>query len=742
MKIVTCHGHPLPILQAHAKIGATQQIYCIITNISRRITKMMMLLQDIYIYVDVYDSRPIINIFKNIQSDSALEVIDFSIEKKDSSKTKPKPNKDRNPYYGDLHVHTKYSFDAYVFGVTASPDDAYRYAKGEGVKHPLGYEMKLREPLDFYAVTDHGFYMGMIQAYADTTTDISQNEFAEPFHNLNRLDNLTVESAGERSNIFSSVLGATIIQPYPDWHPKLLKAYLTRNTQGALQSFDYDIHKSAWADVARSANEHNDPGHFTTFIGYEFTTSTDIEGGNLHRNVIFNSSKASIRPWTRIDSINPEDLWTWQDKLRDKGVDTIAIPHNSNGSNGQMFEMESFKGNALDIEYAKKRMRNEPLVEITQVKGTSDTHPLLSPDDEWADFEIMDVRVGSRPPTYSKPSGSYVREAYLNGLTLEFTKQGNPYKFGLIGSTDTHVVAASLDESNFWSKVGLLDGDPENRGSVPLKEENVERLDEYMRAFNQPVSRVSLEQGEYANTGFTQWGASGLAAAWAEENTRESIFNAFRRKETFATTGTRIAVRFFGGYNLSSIDLNSESLVSEAYQKGVTMGSDLLHNENKIPEFLVWAQRDKNGAPLQRIQIIKGWIDNNSGRPKEKVFDVACSDGMQPDPITNRCPDNGARVNINDCSISTNVGSSELKTVWKDPEFAPDDKTFYYVRVLENPTCRWSTWDAIKAGYKPREGLHETIQERAWSSPIWYIPEQSDVEVVPLGGTIQLRNID
>ena len=694
------------------------------------------------VYVDVYDSRPIISLFKNIQSDSALEIVDFSIEKKDNSKTKPKPNKDRNPYYGDLHVHTKYSFDAYVFGVTASPDDAYRYAKGEGVKHPLGYEMKLREPLDFYAVTDHGFYMGMIQAYADTSTDISQNEFAEPFHNLNRLDNLTVESAGERSNIFSSVLGATIIQPYPDWHPKLLKAYLTRNTQGALQSFDYDIHKSAWADVARSANEHNDPGHFTTFIGYEFTTSTDIEGGNLHRNVIFNSSKASIRPWTRIDSINPEDLWTWQDKLRDKGVDTIAIPHNSNGSNGQMFEMESFKGNALDIEYAKKRMRNEPLVEITQVKGTSDTHPLLSPDDEWADFEIMDVRVGSRPPTYSKPSGSYVREAYLNGLTLEFTKQGNPYKFGLIGSTDTHVVAASLDESNFWSKVGLLDGDPENRGSVPLKEENVERLDEYMRAFNQPVSRVSLEQGEYANTGFTQWGASGLAAAWAEENTRESIFNAFRRKETFATTGTRIAVRFFGGYNLSSIDLNSESLVSEAYQKGVTMGSDLLHNENKIPEFLVWAQRDKNGAPLQRIQIIKGWIDNNSGRPKEKVFDVACSDGMQPDPITNRCPDNGARVNINDCSISTNVGSSELKTVWKDPEFAPDDKTFYYVRVLENPTCRWSTWDAIKAGYKPREGLHETIQERAWSSPIWYIPEQSDVEVVPLGGTIQLRNID
>ena len=694
------------------------------------------------VYVDVYDSRPLISLFKKMQSDSALEVVDFSVDSTKNLNSRPMLNKDRNPYYGDLHVHTKYSFDAYVFGVTASPDDAYRYAKGAAVKHPLGYEMKLREPLDFYAVTDHGFYMGMIQAYADTSTDISQNDFAEPFHNLNRLDNLTVESAGERSNIFSSVLGATIIKPYPDWHPNLLKAYFSRNTQGALRSFDYDIHKSAWADVARSANEHNDPGNFTTFIGYEFTTSTDIEGGNLHRNVIFESSKASIRPWTRIDSINPEDLWTWQDRLREKGVDTISMPHNSNGSNGQMFEMESFKGNALDVAYAEKRMRNEPLVEITQVKGTSETHPLLSPDDEWADFEIMDVRVGSRPPTYSKPSGSYVREAYLNGLTLEFTKQGNPYKFGLIGSSDTHVVASSLDESNYWSKVGLLDGDPENRGSVPLKEENVARLEEYMRAFNQPISTVTLEQGEYANTGFTQWGASGLAAAWAEENTRESLFAAFRRKETFATTGPRISVRFFGGYNLSSIDLNSESLVSEAYSKGVTMGADLLNNNNQIPEFIVWALRDMNSAPLQRIQIIKGWIDMNSGRPKEKVFDVACSDGLEPDPITNRCPDNGARVNINDCSITSNVGSSELKTVWKDPEFKVNDKAFYYVRVLENPTCRWSTWDAIKSGFKPREDLHETIQERAWSSPIWYIPKQSEVEVIPLGGTIQLRNID
>ena len=694
------------------------------------------------IYFDIYDKRPILSLIKNIQSNSAIEIVDFSVPKTNIDKLKPPPNKNRNPYYGDLHVHTKYSFDAYVFGVTASPDDAYRYAKGEAIMHPLGYEMKLREPLDFYSVTDHGFYMGMIQAFADTSTDISKLDFAKPFHNLNREDNLTVESAGERSNIFSSILGAAIVQPYPDWHPKIIKAWLSRNVQAALKSFDYDIHKSAWADVARSANEHNDPGNFTTFIGYEFTTSTNIEGGNLHRNVIFESSKASIRPWTRIDSLNPEDLWTWQDLLRDKGIDTISMPHNSNGSNGQMFEMESFKGDAIDILYSEKRMRNEPIVEVTQVKGTSETHPLLSPDDNWADFEIMDVRVGSRPPTYSKPSGGYVREAYLNGLTLEFTKQGNPYKFGLIGSSDTHTGAGAFDESDYWSKVGLLDGDPENRGSVPLTEENVDRLKEYMAAFNQPISTIKLDQGEYANTGFTQWGASGLAVAWAEENTRESIFQAFKRKETFATTGSRIAVRFFGGYDLSSIDLNSDSLVSQAYQKGVTMGGDLLNDNNKTPEFIVWAQRDKNGAPLQRIQIIKGWMDSNSGRPSEYVYDVACSDGLSVDPLTNRCPDNGARVNISDCSISKNVGSTELKTIWKDPDFNPLDKSFYYVRVLENPTCRWSTWDAIKRGFKPREDLHETIQERAWSSPIWYSPNETDVDVIPLGGTIQLRDFN
>ena len=669
--------------------------------------------------------------YTNFQTDSALEIVDFSIDQPEAGNSTP-PNPDRIPLYGDLHVHTKYSFDAYIFGVTATPYDAYRYARGEAIKHPLGFDMKLKEPLDFYAVTDHGFYMGMIENYADTTSEMSKNEWTKPMHNLNRPENVTVESTGERANLFSSVLTQAIVNPYPYWHPKVWKAWFTNNIQLALRSFDYDVHKSAWADVANAAEEFNRPGEFTTFIGYEFTTSTDVEGGNLHRNVIFNSSKAPIRPWTRIDSLNPEDLWTWMDGLRDKGVDSLAMPHNSNGSNGQMFEVETFRGNPISIEYAEKRMRNEPIVEITQVKGTSDTHPLLSPDDEWADFEIMDKRVGSRPPTYSMPQGGYVRDAYLRGLTLDWEGRGNPYKFGLIGSSDTHTGAGAFDENDYWSKTGVLDGTDMGRGSVPLTQDRIDQLTQYSMNYSQPISTKEIEGRTYADVGFDQWSASGLAVAWAEENTRDSIFQAFKRKETFATTGTRMAVRFFAGFDMESIDIDSEDMVKNAYAKGVTMGADLFSQDNQTPQFLVWAQRDKLGAPLQRVQIIKGWVENASGTPKELVYDVACSDGLSVDPETNRCPDNGARVNINDCSISNDVGAVELKTVWTDPDFDPSIKAFYYVRVLENPTCRWSTWDALKAGVAPRPDLHKTIQERAWSSPIWYIPESGGLDIIPL----------
>tara|TARA_B100000965_G_scaffold155603_1_gene129580 strand:- start:12 stop:959 length:948 start_codon:yes stop_codon:yes gene_type:complete len=314
---------------------------------------------------------------------------------------------------------------------------------------------------------------------------------------------------------------------------------------------------------------------------------------------------------------------------------------------------------------------------------------------------------------------------------LEWKGQGNPYKFGLIGSTDTHVGAGAYDEDNYWSKVGVIDGTSLGRGSTSLTEERVEQLLEYAEYYNQPTPFEEVDGKNYA-IGFKQWGASGLAAVWAEENTRESIFSAMRRKEAFATTGPKITVRFFSGYDLSSIDLNSEALVDEAYKKGVPMGADLFADGDKVPEFIVWAQKDKYSASLQRVQIIKGSIESGNARPSEKVFDVVCSDGLEVDPTTHRCPDNGARVNINDCSITNNVGATELKKTWKDPEFNPEDKAFYYVRVLENPTCRWSTWDAIKAGEKPRSDLHKTIQERAWSSPIWYVPVPQDIDIFAL----------
>ena len=412
------------------------------------------------------------------------------------------------------------------------------------------------------------------------------------------------------------------------------------------------------------------------------------------------------------------------DNLRNLGVESLAIPHNSNGSNGQMFQLVDWAGNPMDDDYASKRMRNEPLVEITQVKGTSDTHPLLSPGDKWADFGIMNNRVAS--PFYSSPTGSYVRNAYLRGLSLDSEYKINPYKFGLVGASDTHTGAISDKESDFHSKIGILDGTPELRGAAPLTKSFKEQIEG--SGANVIINGYKEIGGqEYIDTGYTEWGASGLAAVWAEENTRESIYNAFRRKETFATTGSRIKVRFFGGFEIDDI-FNQENPINYAYTNGVTMGSDLFQSENKIPQFMVWALRDLKRAPLDRVQIIKGWTEL-SGKPHEKVYDVACADGRRPDSKTKLCKDSRAKVNLNNCRISKNLGADELKAVWQDPDFDPNLKAFYYVRVLENPTCRWSSWDAIKSGEIPRADLPATIQERAWSSPIWYIPNNEGITI-------------
>jgi hypothetical protein len=379
-----------------------------------------------------------------------------------------------------------------------------------------------------------------------------------------------------------------------------------------------------------------------------------------------------------------------------------------------MFMLTDWAGNPIDSAYTDLRMRNEPLVESTQVKGTSDTHPLLSPNDEWADFEIMPYRIATT--LHSEENGSYVRQAYLRGLLLEEQMGANPYKFGVIGSSDTHTGAGSFEEDNFFSKIGILDATPEQRGSVPLSADAVAQAE---RA-GATQTLKETEVGTYRNAAQQFWSASGLAGVWAEENTRDSIFNAFRRKETFATSGPRLKVRFFAGYDLPADLTDRGDWVTEAYTRGVTMGGDLYARSGATPTFAVWAARDARSAPLQRLQVIKGTVVD--GEMSEMVYDVACSEGFAVDPATHRCPDNGATVDLTDCSYSSDAGAGELHATWRDPDFNPGERAFYYVRALENPTCRWSTWDAIRSGVPLRPDLHATIQERAWSSPIWYRP--------------------
>lgn len=621
-----------------------------------------------------------------------------------ASGNRPAANPDRNAYFGDLHVHTKYSFDAYAFGTVASPDDAYRFAKGEAIKNPAGFDMQLREPLDFYGVTDHGMFMGVAPTAADTLSDISRHEFAQVMHNLNAPDNTGRMSILDRMRSFG-----------------LARALALAVVDGEVDIVEpLAITKSAWADSIRAADEHNDPGRFTTFVAYEYTTTSD-DNGSLHRNVIFKGSdRVPEVPFSRMHSRDPEDLWNWMDTLRANGVESLAIPHNSNKSNGHMFKLEDWAGDPFDDEYAVKRIRNEPLVEITQIKGTSETHPALSSRDEWAGFELVSTRgVGMGKSMPSKPEGSYVREAWRHGLQLEAKGITNPFTFGVIGSSDTHTAAAQNNESDFSSKLGLLSATADLRGSVPLGFWD-------STLFNLlPGQEVVEVDGERFMGGQQhEFSAAGLAAVWAEENTRESIYAAFRRKETFATSGPKIRLRLFAGYDLPVDLLETTQGVARAYANGVTMGAELSPDKTdpeRAPTFAIWAQADANSAPLQRLQMIKGWIDA-AGETHEAVIDVACAGGAAVNPASQRCPDNGATVDLSTCNISANTGNAELRAAWTDPNFDPSERAFYYARVLENPTCRWNTWDAIKAGTNPRADLAATLQERAWSSPIQYKP--------------------
>ncbi len=595
----------------------------------------------------------------------------------------------REAYFGDVHVHTRFSFDAFIFGTKASPDDAYVFAKGGGIQHPAGFEMKLDRPLDFQGVSDHAMYLGMLPEMTQEGSPAYDHPIAQQMRDA--------DAAEERRAVFVGMA------PY------------LRGDEGTAEALDAGVVRTAWSEIVDAAERHNDPGTFTTFIAYEYTSGGGAND-NLHRNVVFRGSEAPPAPFGRLESSNPEDLWETMDAWRAQGMDALAIPHNSNGSGGRMFEMATYEGGALDDAYAQQRMRNEPIVEVTQVKGTSETHPALSPNDEWANFEIMPYKVATT--ILSQPEGSYVRDAYRRGLALEEQGLENPYKFGLIGSSDTHVAAGSFSEENYWSKVGILDAEPMLRGSVPGSGRNQSWADAPPAASDAPTRTEDGSGRTFRDTYYYTWGASGLAGVWAQQNTREAIFDAMRRKETFATSGSRIKVRFFAG-PFEEGALDGPDFLARAYAEGVPMGGDL--GGGAAPSFAVWAVRDALGAPLDRVQVVKGWAAG--GTTQEQVFDVACSGGAAVDPATNRCPDNGATVDLATCEISADAGSDELKAVWNDPTFDPSQRAFYYVRVLENPTCRWSTWDALREGVEPRRDVSPTIRERAWSSPIWFTPE-------------------
>ncbi len=603
--------------------------------------------------------------------------------------------------FGDLHVHTALSFDAYLFGNRNSPEDAYRYAKGETIRHSGGFGVKLEQPLDFQAVTDHAIYLGMLPAMFDPNSPVGQHPLSVQFRSSQTL--------AERISDLAK-----------------LRPFIEGNVSDSL--LDMNIVRSAWLEVIEAAERHNEPGVFTTFIGYEYSLNQD-RFETLDRNVIFADAGVPNEPFSKWKSRNPEDLWSWMDDLRLRGIDSIAIPHNSNGSDGFMFRRQTHFGDDIDEIYSDIRRRNEPLVEVTQTRGTSETHPLLSSEDEFANFEIMPYQTDTW--YLSQPMGSYARGAYLDGLSLKNEGRGNPYKFGLIGSSDSHVAAGSFDESNYWSRTGLVDVTPLLRGSVPFADwkewaqYKYQRIRNFFReTFGDPSMRRGLPRPspapDYTHTYISKWSASGLAAVWAEENTRESIFAAMKRKEVFATSGPRLRIRFFAGYDFGPDILNDAGMIEKAYAQGVPMGGDLFSRpDGEEPEFLIWATRDPASASLQRLQLIKGWIDD-SGSPRERVYDVACAGGQPPDPKTHRCPDNNSRVDLKTCTHSADSGSDALRAHWRDPEFNPNQRAFYYVRVLENETCRWSTWDAVRAGTTPNPSLPATLQERAWSSPIWY----------------------
>ncbi|HEY5894897.1 MAG TPA: DUF3604 domain-containing protein [Chthoniobacterales bacterium] len=587
------------------------------------------------------------------------------------------------PFFGDTHLHTGFSMDAGAFGCRLNPRDAYRFARGEQIMASSGQPAKLSRPLDFLVVADHsdnmGFFPDLFAGKPEVLADPTGRKWYDQIQ------------AGKGAETAIEIIVAFSHGTFPK---DLMYFPGTRAYRGA------------WQETIDAAEHYNEPGRFTAFIGYEWTSNTG--GNNLHRNVIFrdNGDKASqVEPFTvypPLGSDNPVELWKWMDAYEKKtGGSVLAIAHNGNLSNGTMFAIVEAFGKAIDRDYAETRARWERLYEATQTKGDGETHPFLSPNDEFADFERWDK--GNLDGSVAKKKEmlefEYARSALKLGLKLEAKLGTNPFKFGMVGSTDAHTGLASIEEDNFFGKTTPQEPSPERTQAAFINNEK---------------TGVKVMDWEVCSAGY--------AAVWAEENTRASIWDAMQRKETYATTGSRLVVRFFGGWDFEKADAETRSPAIAGYAKGVPMGGDLhAAPAGKAPTFLVAAMKDPLGANLDRIQVIKGWMDAK-GELQEKVYDVVWGGGRKPD-ANGKIPSVGSTVDLENATWTNTIGTPELITVWTDPDFDAKQRAFYYARVIEIPTPRWTTYDAKRFGVKLLPGTRTTITERAYTSPIWYSPE-------------------
>jgi len=586
------------------------------------------------------------------------------------------------PLWGDTHLHTANSMDAGAFGNRLDIDQAYRLARGEEVIASTGIPVKLSRPLDWLVVADHSDNMGFFPDLLAGTPELLEDPTGRDWYD--RIQ------AGDGVSVALEIIGMFSQGEFPE-------AMMYRP--------DNPLYKDMWQKVIDTAEEYDDPGRFTAFIGFEWTSL--IRGNNMHRVVMYRdggqkaSQTVAYTTYPPQGSPNPRDLWKWMDGYETKtGGDVLAIAHNGNLANGIMFPLDAqFDGRTLDAEYVQTRAKWEPAYETTQIKGDGEAHPYLSPDDEFADYETWDVGNLdlSEQKTNDMLAAEYAREALKRGLQLESRLGTNPYKFGQIGSTDSHTSLSTSEEDNFFGKHTGYEPNP-HRMEHPMMEADFGKLDGW------------------------QLVASGLAAVYATENTREAIFDAFERKEVYATTGSRMMVRFFGGFEFTEQDVNSRTPAFAGYSKGVPMGGDLTgaHAGGRAPTFMVYALRDPIGANLDRIQIVKGWMDG-SGNTHEKVYDVAWSGDRSP-ASDGKLPPVGNTVDVANANWTNTIGAAELATVWIDPDFDSDQSAFYYARVIEIPTPRWSTYDAFRFGVPIPNGAPTSTQERAYTAPIWYTP--------------------